>query len=442
MKTTSKTTPLRLRPVHHKSLQETTYQGKLKNGLTVIFVPKEGYFKKFAILAADYGAIDRDFVDRRDGKRIQQPAGVAHFLEHCLFAKEEGDICDEFAKFGASANAGTGFSSTSYLFSCSNQFDRNLSLLVDLVQTPYFNEEVVEKERGIIEQEIGMYADSAEWKLFMNLLDGLYHNHPVRVDIAGTVKSIGEITTDVLRACHATFYHPANMALIVVGDLKPENVAKTVTRLAQPSTNGKPSQKAEPIQRFLPREPRSICRREIEEKLPVSHPKLLVGFKDTVANCTPLELTRKDTAISLLLDLVFGKSSELYNQLYDSGLIDDSFSASYNADRSFAFSAVGGDTPDPPALHQALLTGIRKIKRRGIDEKDFRRIRDKAYGRFFQSFNSVEGIAYTMMHHHFRGSNVTEQLSILKTLKKEELEARAMEHLRPSLCAISTVRPK
>lgn len=437
----ARTQPL-LGEVPFPEVDEIGYETVLSNGLPLKMLPKRGYSKKFAILATNYGSIDTDFEDRLTGKRTVHPAGVAHFLEHCLFAQEEGDICDEFSKYGASANAGTGFSSTSYLFSCSNHFERSLNLLLKFVFTPFFTDEVVQKERGIIGQEIGMYADSAEWRLFMSLLEGLYHRHPIRTDIAGSVSSISEISTDTLASCHATFYHPENMVLLLVGDFDPHKILKRVEQsVSKLAKKRETAPLRDPIQRYVPREPRSVFQRETVLRLPVAHPKVLLGFKDSDHALPPQKIIKKDTATSLLLDIVIGRSSDLYSELYDQGLIDDSFSASYNADRSFGFTAIGGDSRDPAGLVKALFAGFRRIKRRGIDAKDFRRIRDKAYGRFYQSFNSIEGIAYTLMHHHFRDVDIAEQLRILKRLRKEDVEARAAEHLLSKHCAITYLYP-
>ena len=214
--------------IEFKQLQEELYHEKLENGLEVYILPKKGFNKTFATFTTKYGSIDNHFVPLGSEEYIKVPDGIAHFLEHKLFEKEDGDVFQQFSKQGASANAFTSFTRTAYLFSSTSNVELNLDTLMDFVQEPYFSEKTVEKEKGIIGQEITMYDDNPDWRLYYGVIQNLYENHPVRIDIAGTVESISHINKDLLYECYGTFYHPSNMLLFVVG---PVNVEQTMKQI-------------------------------------------------------------------------------------------------------------------------------------------------------------------------------------------------------------------
>ncbi|WP_145614081.1 EF-P 5-aminopentanol modification-associated protein YfmH, partial [Bacillus licheniformis] len=214
--------------IEFEQLKETLYYEKMPGGLDVYVLPKEGFNKTYAVFTTKYGSIDNQFVPLGKDEMVRVPDGIAHFLEHKLFEKEDGDVFQQFSRQGASANAFTSFTRTAYLFSSTSNVEENLETLVDFVQDPYFTEKTVEKEKGIIGQEINMYDDNPDWRLFFGLIENMYQEHPVRIDIAGTIESISHITKDLLYECYETFYHPSNMLLFVVGPVDPEAIIRQV----------------------------------------------------------------------------------------------------------------------------------------------------------------------------------------------------------------------
>jgi predicted Zn-dependent peptidase len=427
---------------------EAIFEGRLHNGLTVIVSQRRGYAKRFAIIAARYGSVDNTFADPETGERVRVPDGIAHFLEHQLFAQESGDAFDEFSRNGASANAATSFTTTSYVFSCTDQFEKNLRLLLRFVGTPYFTEKNVAKEKGIIGQEIKMYEDNSDWRVFMNLMAALYHRHPIRIDIAGTVESISNITPSALLRCYRTFYHPANMALFVVGDVDPEAVADLAGDVGEKTARngrgaGAPSgANGAAIERFLPEEPALPARRHVSQSLLVSQPKVAIGFKDAEPFPPGRLLVRREITTHLLLDAVMGKSSALYSRLYEKGIIDDSFSSAYSTDSGYGFTIVAGETKDPARFVRELRAGMARAAREGISDEDFSRIRRKAIGKFVRQFNSPESLAYALLSYHFRGSSLFDYYRELRRVTKAELAARLAEHLSPRQSAVSVILPK
>jgi predicted Zn-dependent peptidase len=420
---------------------EVVHAGRLPNGLSVLVSRKKGFSKRFAIVATLYGSCDNEFTDPTTGDVVRVPDGIAHFLEHELFAQESGDAFDEFSRNGASANAATSFSTTSYLFACTDQFEKNLRLLLRFVGTPYFTAANVDKERGIIGQEIKMYDDNADWRIFMNLMTALYHRHPIRIDIAGTIESIDRITPETLHTCYRTFYRPSNMALVVVGDVDPEDVA----RLAESVTSRIPKNgdgAAKSVRRILPDEPTRPAKREIRQSLVVSMPRVAIGFKEAHPLPSGRALVRRETVTQLLFDVVFGRSSELFNRLYEKGVIDDSFSASYTADDGYGFSVISGETADADRFVREIRAGIARARRTAISDEDFSRIKRKTIGKFVKQFNSPESVAYTVLSHHFRQSTIHESYRDLQRIKKREIEERLAEHLDSRQCAVSIIEPK
>ncbi|MBX6377063.1 MAG: insulinase family protein [Clostridia bacterium] len=422
--------------IRHGGLAEEVLTATLGPGLRLYVVPKRGFVRKYAAFATRYGSIDRVF--RLSGEEpVTMPDGIAHFLEHQLFAMEDGDALDHFARLGASANAFTTYTTTTYLFSATEGFDECLSYLVDFVQTPYFRPEGVEKERGIIEQEILMYRDHPHWRLSDNLREALFHRHPVRVDIAGTVESVRRITSEQLERCYRTFYHPANMVLSVVGDVDPERVAAVVEdRLAR---RRYPPQAG--IERLLPDEPATVARREVREVMAVSRPMVLLGFKDTWVPVTGRQRLCRDLLTELALEGAFGLGSDLYRRLYEEGLVDDSFTFSYMGDETYGMTTVGGETDDPERLTAALLDGIEDLRRRGLTDDDWVRLRNRLYGELLGHFDSLEAIAYLCNEAHFGGWRPFDAVAELATLDLEAVNRRLREHLDPDRHARSLILP-
>lgn len=426
------------RVLENRLLKEKIYLRRVAPGLEVFVLPKKGYIKKYATFSTNFGSIDSRFIVEGEGKELSVPDGVAHFLEHKLFEDEEGNVFDRFAKLGASSNAFTNFNNTTYLFSATEYFYECLDILLDFVQTPYFTEESVEKEKGIIEQEIRMYEDNPQWRIFFNLLAALYKEHPVKVDIAGTVDSIRKIDKDVLYKCYRTFYHPSNMAVFVVGDVEPVKVLDQVENNIR-KRNYKPLGE---IKRIYPDEPRELAATYHEQHLVVSQPLLNIGFKERDLGYDGEKLFKRELVTSLVLDVVFGSSSRLYNELYEEGLIDDEFDAGYVSEKEYGHTVIGGETADPERLSQRLAEGIRRAQSEGISSEQFEHQRRKMMGEFLKSFNSLEFIANNFPAYHFRGINFFAYLDTLQGLTLEDVNRRLLEHFAEDNMARSVILPK
>ena len=426
---------MRLLKAERESLRETFYSGRHESGLEVLVNPKKGFSKTIAILATRFGSVDNRFAN--GSGEVCLPDGLAHFLEHELLTKKTGDISERFARSGAHANAGTGFTSTSFYFSCTRALNANLSLLLELVFKPYFSEEHIRKEQSVIRQEIRMYEDSPDWRLYTNLLESLYHRHPIRVDIAGTEESIEKIDAHNLDHAYRTFYHPSNMILILVGEVDPDKISKQVDRcLARLDFAAAPD-----IRRVPAREPKGIVRREVTEHHPVSQPKILIGYKDPTPPIGGRELLEREVRMNMLLQLMFGGSAHLYQEFYESGLIDDSFSASYSADGGTGFTVVGGDTDSPDELRGALRSALRRHRRTGLDESAFRRVRQRLMGKFFFGFNSPESTASTLLGFWNKGSDVWDYPEVVRSTELGDLEQALEERLQSRYSATSQVLP-
>ncbi len=419
-------------------LGETIHRAILPSGLKIFVLPKPGYTKQYATFATHYGSIDNQFKLPDTNQVLEVPDGIAHFLEHKLFEEEFGNIFDEFAKLGANTNAFTSWTTTSYLFSSTEYFPENLALLLDFVQRPYFTEENVEKEKGIIEQEIRMYQDSPHWCALVNLLGALFRSHPVKLDIAGTVDSIRKITPGTLMQCYRTFYHPSNMAIFATGDLQPERVIDQIAEnLAK--HNYSPQQ---PIERVYPAEPSSLFKRRAEQALAVSRPSLYLGFKDTRVGFGGTALLEKEIATEIIVEAVFGRGSELFNQLYQDGLIDENFTREYLGEVTYGASILGGETKDPDQLQQRIVSKIDELQRNGLSNEVLERSRKKLLGRFARGFNSLEFIANNFLNYLFMDTEMFDYPRTLQDISLETIQDRFREHFCLQNLAESRILPK
>jgi len=416
------------------NLQETLYKEVMDNGLHVYVLPKPGFQKTYATFATKYGSVDNHF--RVEGQEeVSVPDGIAHFLEHKMFEEPEGDIFATFASNGASANAFTSFDQTVYLFSATENIKKNLETLINFVQHPYFTDQNVEKEKGIIGQEINMYLDNADWRVYFGLIEAMYQIHPVHIDIAGTVESISTITKETLYTCYNAFYHPSNMLLFVVGGVEPEEVFELV-RANQAAKDYKPQGA---IERIFEPEKVEVAEQRRVAKLAVSMPKCLFGFKEKKVGYTGSELLRRDLTTKLMLDLLFGTSTELYQKLYDEELISDSFSHEYNSSPQYAFSGVGGDTPDPDKLLARVREEVDSVLKKGFKESDFERARKKKIGGYLRMLNSPENIAHEFTRYQFRGSDFFSVVQVYESITLQEVNERLKEHVDWNQMAVSIV---
>ena len=326
---------------------EQCYRLRHPSGLSIYVWPKPGYKACYATFAARYGSIDTAFMRQGDAAPTVVPAGIAHYLEHKLFESEDGDAFSRYAKTGASANAYTSFDRTAYLFSCTDRFEESLEILLDFVQSPYFTEETVKKEQGIIGQEIRMCEDNPERRVLFNLLRGLYAVHPVRLDIAGTVESIAEITPELLYGCYETFYNLHNMVLAVSGNVTPEQVLRVADRMLRPGPDRR-------VERAPFSEPREAVSSRVEDRMPVAAPLFYLGYKVPMPSESGVRCSTPEETVSaaVLAELLGGRSSALYARLMDEGLVNTSFDVDYFDGPGFAAWLIGGESRDPDVRYR------------------------------------------------------------------------------------------
>ncbi len=399
------------------------------SGLTIYVYPKEGYNSAYAIFGTRYGSINTCFsVD--DGAKITVPDGIAHYLEHKLFESEDGDAFVRYAKTGANANAYTSFEKTCYLFSCTDKFDESLEILLDFVQDPYFTAQTVAKEQGIIGQEIKMYDDSPEWRVMFNMLEGMYKHHPVKIDIAGTVDTIAEITADKLYDVYNVFYNLNNMVICVSGNITVEQVLKTADKMLKPSDKRK-------ITNYFEDEPYEINEPYVEQSFPVSMPLFNLGFKekaDRILNEKQLAQT------DILLSMIASQTSVLYRNLMDANLINSSFSYELFEGPGYCSVIFGGESRAPKQAAEMIKQYINKLKNQGLDEKDFEIAKKAVYGDIVSSLNSVSSISNAIADYHFNGNEMFAYIDAIADTSFEDVSKRLAEMLDVSNCTLSVVK--
>lgn len=408
-----------------EQLQESIYYQKLDNGLDVYVLPKEGFNKTYSTFTTKYGSIDNHFAPLASEQLVKVPDGIAHFLEHKMFEKPDGtDVFQDFSRQGASTNAFTSYTRTAYLFSSTSHVDENLTTLIDFVQTAAFTEKSVEKEKGIIGQEIRMYNDNPDWRVYSGVIENMYDHHPIKIDIAGTIESISHITKELLLECYTTFYHPSNMLLFIVGPVEPEHIFELVEK----TQKAKDYQDMPPIKREYPEEPKEVAQQKSILKMAVETPKVLIGFKDQHPGRKGEEMLKHEQSVKLLLELMFGQSAEFYETLFNEGLIDESFSYEYTEEQSFGFSIIGGNTEDPDKLSQRLREMIYEYKEKLVDSASFERVRKKKIGNFLRALNSPEFIANQFTRYRFNEMDLFNTVPILEALTVDDLNQTLKEH--------------
>ena len=405
----------------------------LDNGLPVCIVPKKGFSRKYALFATRYGGMYMRF--RLNGQWLDTPAGIAHYLEHKMFDTEDGNALQELAMNGAEPNAFTSNAITCYYFDSTEKFYENLEILLSFVSVPYFTDESVEKEQGIIGQEIGMIEDNPEWQVYKQLMQSLYHTSPARTPVAGSVESIRKITAQTLYDCHKAFYTPANMCLVVVGDVEPQQVLDIARRVL-------PKDSGELIERdYGAEEPTEAAQAYAEEHMEVSMPSFLVGFK-----CPPQhggEEQHRFAAIGeLACDVLMGESSPLYARLYSQGLINGSFGAAFDILPGAAYAYAGGDSKDPKAVAEAILAEAQRLVREGVDEDYYKRIVNANFGAALRELNSFESIAVSMAEGRFQGYDPYRFPEIYDSITAADVLAFLRENVTRSHMALSVIAPK
>ena len=415
---------------HYPALNETVIREVLPNGLTIALVPRPGFSKKLAYFVTDYGAIHTEF--SVDGLPHRAPAGVAHYLEHKLFDMPGRDISAEFAALGASVNAFTGFDMTAYYFGCTENFAENLTLLLEFVSTPYFTQESVAKEQGIIGQEIGMYEDNPESKVFDLLTQNMYRNHPVRTPILGTRESICQITPEILEQCHRAFYRPDNMLLCVVGDVDMELICQIAEKTLPPKAAGTVTPRLS-----WPEE--MTCPRFADAAhMEVAMPMFQLGFK-----CEPIgrgeEAVKSEIVGDLAAEALFGESSRLYLRLYEQGLIDSAFGGGFETIEGMAMLTAFGDSDDPDAILEAILEEAALLAEQGIPEADFLRMKRSALGRRIRGLDSFDSTCFRTCAYHFSGFDYFRFPEVYEKLESSDVQdflRRVVTRQRASIACI------
>ena len=422
-----------IREVKSERLGESYFEIDHPSGLKILVYPKKNYAATYAVFGTRYGSIDTEFRLNGEEKFTCVPEGIAHFLEHKLFESEDLDAFERYAKTGASANAYTSFDKTCYLFSCTGKFQESLEILLDFVTHPYFTEKTVQKEQGIIGQEIQMCRDEAGWEALFSLLRAMYKTHPVRIDIAGTVESIAEITPELLYKCYETFYNFSNMVLCVAGNVTPDEVLSVADRLLKP-------QKPIEIERKFHREPREVAESYTEETLSVAFPIFSLGFKEAVE--TPERSLREILISDIILEAVAGKTSAFYSELLEARLINTSFESEYFCGYGYAAWIFTGESPDGREVQKRITARIRALQESGISKADFERIRKKLYGRSIMQFNDIDGIANAMVSAYFCKEGLFDETEILQSLTLDEVNARLRTALPTDCASLSVIKPE
>ncbi len=414
-------------------LDEGYYEIDHKSGLKIFVYPKPEYTSTYAVFGTKYGSIDTRFKRSDKAEFIEIPAGTAHFLEHKLFESEELDAFQRYAKTGANANAYTSFDRTCYLFSCTGHFKENFEILLDFVRHPYFTEETVRKEQGIIGQEIDMYKDSAGWECLFNMLGAMYHEHSVKIDIAGTKESIAQITADMLFSCYDTFYNLSNMALAVAGKVSVEEVLEIADRLIECDEDVT-------VERAFKDEPEAIVKNYVEGYLPVNTPSFCLGYKEQIEGD---EVSLKDeVACALITEILSGQMSPLYKELLDEGLINNSFESEFFCGHKFACFMFSGESADPKTVAKRIDAHISKLKKEKIASEDFEIARKLKYGKVIGAFSDISTVANSLLVSHFSKGELFSEFEIIKGLTLEYVNGLLEKSFDSSKAVLSVIKNK
>ena len=419
--------------IENSKVKEKLYIEKLENGLTIMIIPKKGIQKKYVIWGTNYGSNDSKFVVPGEEEPTEVPKGVAHFLEHKMFEQESGiNSLDTLTALGVDANAYTTNDHTAYLFECTDNFYPALDELMDYVQHPYFTDENVEKEKGIIGQEIMMYDDYPDWKVYLNALEAMYYEHPVKLDITGTIETISHIDKDILYKCYNTFYNPSNMVMVVCGDFEPEKLLKEIkNRLIDKKANGE-------IKRIYPVEKEEIVKEKIEQIMDVSQPLFAIGIKDKIADTN--ERVKKHIAIEILLNMIIGKSSKLYQEFYNDGILFVAPGLDYEFARGYAHILITGQSHKPYEVYNKFKETVEKMKQEPINSEEFNRIKKRIYGQYVKEYNDTADIARMFLADFFKEINSFDYLEEITTINEEYLQQILKDVFNDKKMVISVIK--
>ena len=419
--------------IENLKVKEKLYIEKLENGLTVMIIPKTGIQKKYVIWGTNYGSNDNKFIVPGEVNETEVPNGVAHFLEHKLFEQENGtNSLDTLTALGVNANAYTTNDHTAYLFECTDNFYEALDELMDYVQHPYFTDENVEKEKGIIGQEIMMYDDYPDWQVYLNAMKAMYHENPIKIDITGTIETISHIDKDILYKCYKTFYNPSNMVLVVAGDFKPEEILQEIkNRLVENENQGE-------IKRIYTEEDESIVQEKIEKNFEVSRPLFTIGIKDNPNKQE--EIVKKHIAIEILMNLILGRSSDLYRKLYNEGILSGQPSLDYEFGQTYAHVLITGQSTDPEKVYNEFKIKVKQLKEQGVNEQNFERIKKLIYGGYVKEYNDIQDISRMFLADYFKGINSFDYLEEIEGINIKYLSQILTDIFKEEKMILSVVR--
>lgn len=407
---------------YYKQIDEKIYEAELNNGLKLFIIPKKGFQKTFVTYTTQFGSLDNKFKPHGSDTYVTVPDGVAHFLEHKLFENEEEDLFTAFAEDNAQVNAFTSFDRTSYLFSATGNVDRNIKRLLTMVETPYFTKETVDKEKGIIEEEIKMYQEQPGYKLMFNTLKAMYETHPIRVDIAGSVESIYEITKDDLYLCYETFYHPSNMVLFVVGDVDAEHIYEVIAE----HENKRDKVNQPQIVRDALNEKREVNEFNVTESMKLQSPRLMLGFKNETLKNEPNEVyVKRDLEMTLFYEMVFGEETDFYQTLLNQDLIDETFGYQFVLEPTYSFSVITSATQYPDKLKALLLEELENTQGKLSDTEAFNLLKKQFIGEFISGLNSPEYIANQYTKLYFEGVSLFDLLDIVESITLDSVNETA-----------------
>ena len=421
-----------MKETFYQRIGESVYREKLSNGLQLCVVPKPEHAESYAFFATRYGGMDTRF--QLEGKWLDTPAGIAHYLEHKMFDTKEGNALQELAQNGAEPNAFTSNAMTGYYFSSTERFEENLRILLSFVSVPYFTDESVAKEQGIIGQEIRMIEDNPDWQLYTRMMQALYSRHAARTSIAGTVESISHITAQTLYDCHKAFYTPSNMILTVVGNVDPVRIREIAQAIL-------PRERGAEIPRDYGQEPMEVAQKETRLAMEVATPQFLTGYK-----CAPAaegeDYLRANVIGDMACDILLGSSSPLYLRLYDQGLINTSFGGAFEMMPGVAYLYAGGDSKDARAVAAEIQKEAERLASEGVDEAFYQRVRRAAFGENLRGLNSFENIAVSLTEGYFHGYDPFRFPQAFDSITKEDITAFLRDNLTADRAVLSEIVPK
>ncbi len=407
-----------MKKIEYNKIDEIIYKEILENGLEVILIPKTQFNKTYVSFTTKYGSIDNHFKPIGEKNLLKVPDGIAHYLEHKMFEMPDGtDAFKLLSEYGASANAFTSFERTSYYFTCTSHLDKNIEILLDYVQTPHFTDENVEKEQGIIQQEIKMYDDDADWQSYFGLIRNLYKEHPINIDIAGTVESIAKINKEYLYTCYNTFYHPSNMQIIVCGNFDKDEVIKIIEN----NQNKKSFEQPFKLEREIVVEDTNVVISNQVRNMNIQTPKISLGIKHKYNKLFGKEKMLNEIAFDILLELYFGTSSDEYEKLKNDNLINDTFGYETMFVEGCTFTVIDSNTTEPEKLDKRLRNAIEKLAQYDFDEEYFEEVRNSMIGKYLRTLNSLEKIASNYNTYSSKDSDYFEMLDVLESVTKEDI---------------------